>query len=89
MQSSEDEDAAPREESDDAINDEHGFLDTKRPAGTEPFSDGSGVDVFVDGIRGLPDSAGASRVTVRLYAQGENIGAVSYTHLTLPTKRIV
>ena len=25
-------------------------------------------------IRGLPDSAGASRVTVRLYAQGENIG---------------
>ena len=30
--------------------------------------------MFVDGIRGLPDSAGASRVTVRLYAQGENIG---------------
>ena len=59
----------------DVVDDEHGFLDTARPATTTPFKEGGGVDVFVDACRGLPDSAGASRATVRLYAQGAPVGA--------------
>ena len=66
MVPSDDEGLGKGDDDDDAVDDERGFLDKTRPAATEPFVEGSGVDVFVDGCRGLPDNAGASRVTLRL-----------------------
>lgn len=50
------------------------FLEKRREDPTGPFRSGQGVDIFVDGARGLPDNAGASKVTVKLLSQGEVVG---------------
>jgi hypothetical protein len=39
-----------------------------------PAQAGTGVDVFVDGARGLPDNCGATKVSLRLVAAGATVG---------------
>ncbi|KAJ8598468.1 hypothetical protein CTAYLR_010107 [Chrysophaeum taylorii] len=51
------------------------FREVRRQDPTEPFRRGDGVDVFVDGATGLPDNAGASRVAVKLMADGRVVGS--------------
>ena len=48
----------------------------------DDFNNGNEIDYSI----GVP---GLSRFRVNVYSQRGNICAVSYTHLTLPTKRIV
>lgn len=50
------------------------FVESRHPDPVEKFGRAEGFDVFVDGARGLPDNAGASRVSVKLLARGAAAG---------------
>lgn len=54
--------------------DEAFLVEARLPDPKDAFGRGDGIDVIVDGIRGLPDNAGASKVSVKLIANGAQVG---------------